>query len=333
MHRLARFRLVLPLLGVLLLLVPTVGHVSAQAAPTIKLIAPTSGQAISGPLDVRVQISGLKLDGTKIGTPAQAGVGHWHVYVDGKYAGLSVSDVVTIPNDALPEIAAGQHEIKVQLHNNDHTPIQPDVIATATVNFTQDVKFTPATGSAAIKILAPAGGAQLSTSQPNLIKVQITGLKLDGTKIGTPPQQGVGHWHLYVDGKYAGLSVSDSISLPNDAMPEIAPGQHELKVQLHNNDHTPIQPDVVNAITVNFTAGQPAGGGQQAATTSGAAAGQNQPAAATASSLPRAGSGDLASVHRGWWSAPLALVVLAVVGLLLFGGWFWQRSRTGTTLR
>ncbi|HZQ34622.1 MAG TPA: hypothetical protein VFD32_01735, partial [Dehalococcoidia bacterium] len=80
------------LLAALLVWIPVLagGHrVVAQAAPTIKLVSPTNGQSVSGPLDVRVQITGLTLDGTKIGTPPQAGVGHWHVYLDGKYAGLS----------------------------------------------------------------------------------------------------------------------------------------------------------------------------------------------------------------------------------------------------
>ena len=255
----------------------------ALAAPAIALVAPADGQSVSGPLDVRVRIDGFKLDGTKIGTPPADGVGHWHVYVDGKYAGLSVSDVVTIPNDALPEIPAGRHEIKVQLHNNDHTPVAGDIIAARTVNFTQDVKYTPAGGdSPSIKIMAPSDGVQLSTSGDNLIRVQVGGFKMDGTKIGTPPAQGVGHWHLYVDGKYAGLSVSDSIALPNDAMPEIAPGRHELKVQLHNNDHTPVAGDITSAITVNFAAGSAAQG-------------------AATPSMPRTGAGLSDALPPAWW--------------------------------
>lgn len=299
------------LASVLLLVLPAAPHSRAQAAPGIKLVSPTAGQTVSGPLDVRAQVTNFTLDGTKIGTPPQAGIGHWHVYVDNKYAGLSVSDVVTIPNDALPDIAAGQHEIKVQLHNNDHTPVAGDIISTAMVNFAQEVKFTPSSGSPAIKITAPANGAALSTTQPNVIHVQVTGLTLDGTKIGTPPQQGVGHWHLYIDGKYAGLSVSNSISVPNDAMPQIAPGQHEVKVQLHNNDHTPIAGDIINTITANFAAA-PAGAASAAAPTNG---------------LPGAGNGGyLNADHRHWPE----LALLGMAALLLLGGglWFGRRARS-----
>src|SRR5579859_7754327 len=312
MHRLplTRFPAIL-LLAAAALLLPAARHTHAQASPGIKLVSPSAGQSDSGPLDVHVQVSNFHMDGTKIGTPPQPGIGHWHVYVDGKYAGLSVSDVVTVPNDALTDIPAGEHEIKVQLHNNDHTPVAGDIIATAMVNFTQDVKFTPAGGSPSIKIISPANGAQLSTTRPNEIKVQIPGLKLDGTKIGTPPQPGVGHWHIYIDGKYAGLSVSDSITIPNDALPQIAPGQHEIKVQLHNNDHTPIAGDITNAITATFGAGQVAAGAPPAA----------------ANGLPGSGNGGYLNGHGAdRWLVGL----LIAAGLLLLGGagWFGRRARS-----
>src|SRR5579883_3530071 len=168
MKRVVYHRFLPVLLGAVLMLMPGFAglqRVAAQAAPTIKLVSPANGQSVSGPLDVRVQITGLKLDGTKIGTPPQAGVGHWHVYVDDKYAGLSVSDVVTIPNDALPEIAAGQHEIKVQLHNNDHTPIQPDVTNAITVSFTAG-QAGAASQPAAAQAPAQSGQQQASALPP-----------------------------------------------------------------------------------------------------------------------------------------------------------------------
>jgi hypothetical protein len=223
---------------------------------SIKIISPADNWSATGDrVEVQVQVEGLKLDGTKIGQPAaqNPGVGHWHVYVDGKYAGLSVSDVVSLPNDAMPSIAAGPHEIKVQLHNTDHTPVVPEATDAVNVTFPTALTYAAdATGTPSIKIVAPADGA--TANGRLLVQVAVTGLKLDGTKIGQPAAQnpGVGHWHVYVDGKYAGLSVSDVISLPNDAMPSITPGQHEIKVQLHNTDHTPLTPEVTDTITVNF---------------------------------------------------------------------------------
>ncbi len=82
-----------------------------------------------------------------------------------------------------------------------------------------------------IKITSPAASASLS-SELAVIRVGVTGFKLDGTKIGTAPSEGVGHYHLFIDNKYAGLGVSDAIAVPNAAVPNIAAGQHEIKVAL-----------------------------------------------------------------------------------------------------
>jgi hypothetical protein len=109
-----------------------------SSSASISVIEPDDGFTVSGDrFEVRVNVDGLTLDGTKIGLPAaqNAGIGHWHVYVDGKYAGLSVSDVISLPNDAMPSIAPGAHEIKVQLHNTDHTPLEPEVTDTVNVTF------------------------------------------------------------------------------------------------------------------------------------------------------------------------------------------------------
>ncbi|HZP57760.1 MAG TPA: hypothetical protein VFC53_09440 [Dehalococcoidia bacterium] len=223
---------------------------------SIEIVSPAADATAAGDrLEVRVRASGLKFDGTKIGQPAAQNprVGHWHVYVDGKYAGLSVSDVISLPNDAMPQIPAGEHEIKVQLHHTDHTPLMPEKTDSVMVNFPQAMAYTAAPGSPSIEIVSPSDGATL-TDQRLVVRVKIGGLRLDGTKIGQPAAQnpGVGHWHVYVDGKYAGLSVSDEVSLPNDAMPQIASGPHEIKVQLHNTDHTPLTPEVSKTIMVTF---------------------------------------------------------------------------------
>jgi hypothetical protein len=223
---------------------------------SIKIVSPADNWSASGDrVEVQVQVAGLKLDGTKIGQPAaqNPGVGHWHVYVDGKYAGLSVSDVVSLPNDAMPTIAAGAHEIKVQLHNTDHTPVVPEATDAVNVTFPKALTYTAdATGTPSIKVVSPADGA--SVNGRVVVQVAVAGITLDGTKIGLPAEQnpGVGHWHVYVDGKYAGLSVSDVISLPNDAMPSITPGPHEIKVQLHHTDHTPLTPEVTDTINLTF---------------------------------------------------------------------------------
>jgi hypothetical protein len=229
---------------------------NATSDASISIIEPAEGWvAGASHIDVRVAITGFTLDGTTIGQPAadNPGVGHWHVYVDGNYAGLSVSDVVSLPNDAMPAIDAGPHEIRVQLHNTDHTPLAPEAIASIDVDVPTALAYAAAPDAApSIEIVEPADGA---ASEDRLeVRVAVSAVVLDGTRIGTPAEEnpGVGHWHVYVDGNYAGLSVSDVISLPNDAMPSVSPGAHDVSVQLHNTDHTPLAPEQRDNVNVVF---------------------------------------------------------------------------------
>jgi len=226
-----------------------------SSGASIGIVEPADGwTADADRIEVQVDVTDFALDGTKIGQPAadNAGVGHWHVYVDGEYAGLSVSDVVSLPNDAMPVITAGSHEIKVQLHNTDHTPVIPEAVDTATIDVPQELAYANSDGDPSIEIVSPEDGATVDSRIE--VRVAVTGVVLDGTKVGSPAvdNAGIGHWHVYVDGEYAGLSVSDVISLPNDAMPSIAAGSHEIKVQLHNTDHTPLVPEQSDALTVTF---------------------------------------------------------------------------------
>jgi hypothetical protein len=229
-----------------------------QATPSeasIGITEPADGWTVDGDrIEVRVNVEGVELDGTKIGLPAadNPGVAHWHVYVDDQYAGLSVSDVISLPNDALPTIAAGSHEIRVQLHNTDHTPLVPEATDAITVEIPPDLSIAAPAGEPSISIVSPDTGASVDSRLE--VRVAVTGVVLDGTKIGSPASENpdAGHWHVYVDGEYAGLSVSDVVSLPNDAMASISPGAHEIKVQLHHTDHTPLTPEQSDAVTVTF---------------------------------------------------------------------------------
>jgi len=222
---------------------------------SISIVEPADGWTVEDDrIEVQVDVDDFVLDGTKIGQPAadNAGVGHWHVYVDGEYAGLSVSDVVSLPNDAMTSIAAGSHEISVQLHNTDHTPVLPEALDAVTIEVPEDLVYTNAGGDPFIEIVSPEDGATVDARTE--VRVTVSGVVLDGTKIGSPASEtaGIAHWHVYVDGEYAGLSVSDVVSLPNDAMPSITPGSHEITVQLHNTDHTPLTPERSDAVTVTF---------------------------------------------------------------------------------
>src|SRR3954454_23749585 len=146
----------------------------AQGAPSLKIVAPNDGATVSAPLLLRIEHSGIRFDGVKIGADPEAGVGHWHVNIDGKYAGLSVSNVIEIPNDAFPTIGAGKHTITAELHQNNHAPQTPPVSQSITVNFSQEVKLVTVTsGPPTLKLIDPKQDATISA--PVVVRIEHSG--------------------------------------------------------------------------------------------------------------------------------------------------------------
>jgi hypothetical protein len=61
---------------------PAIAAAPAGGTPAIKILSPATGSTVSGPFDVRVQVTGLNLSCPLEGKPDVAGYGHWHVNVD-----------------------------------------------------------------------------------------------------------------------------------------------------------------------------------------------------------------------------------------------------------
>lgn len=76
-------------------------------------------------MQVTVQITGgFTMAPDKIGKKKKAGQGHYHIFVDGKYAGAGAAATgKTGKPFADFTLAAGEHTITVQLANNDHSPV------------------------------------------------------------------------------------------------------------------------------------------------------------------------------------------------------------------
>ena len=80
---------------------------------------------------IEVSVEGFVLDGAGIGTDAQSGAGHYHVYL-GSAGGepllvaAASNAVVTVPAD----VTDGTHTLRVQLRNHDHSPLDPPVETT-----------------------------------------------------------------------------------------------------------------------------------------------------------------------------------------------------------
>jgi len=230
---------------ILVLAAALISPAGAQTVPAIQIVSPRNGSTVSGmQMVVEVRVQNFVLNPSAIGKAAKPGEGHWQVYVDGKPAGLSADEVVSIPNDAYPALAAGKHAIKVELRNNDHTPVvgAESSEITLTIPSKSAMHYAPAAGKPGVKILVPHNNTAVSAYL--IVWVKLRGLKEAPQAIGTAAKAGEGNWRLYVDGKLAGVSTSSVADV------QLTRGKHILKATLHNNDSTPITPASSDQVTV-----------------------------------------------------------------------------------
>ena len=88
------------------LLIPPAG---AQTGASIQIVAPRNGSGVSGKLMVvEIRVQNFMLSPLSIGKTRMLGEGYWRVYVDGKFAGVSADEVISIPNDTFPSLPAGK---------------------------------------------------------------------------------------------------------------------------------------------------------------------------------------------------------------------------------
>lgn len=97
----------------------------ADDARDLTISSPTDGETISGDFNLQATSQNFIFDPGAVGGANVEGTGHFHVYVDGVYwtYGAGSTTVSGVP--------AGDHEILVELVNNDHstaTPTASDVI-------------------------------------------------------------------------------------------------------------------------------------------------------------------------------------------------------------
>ena len=207
----------------------------AQTVPSIRVVSPRTGTTVSGnQMVVEVRVQNFSLNPVAIGKPAAPGEGHWYIYVDGKFAGLSADEVVSIPNDTYPALAAGKHTIRVELRNNDHTPVAD--AESSEIQVTIPVKsamhYAPASGRPGIKILVPHDHTAVSAYL--IVWVKVRGFKGSPMGLGSAAKTGEGNWQLYVDGKLGAVSTSTVADV------RLTRGKHTLKATLHNNNHAPV---------------------------------------------------------------------------------------------
>jgi hypothetical protein len=216
-------------------------------SPRIRILAPQAGALInSSSIEVRVDIRDFTLDPDRVGGSNEAGFGHWHLFLDGVYQGFVTG---TEGFEAtLTELEPGPHAIRVELANNDHSPL-PFAEASDEVN------ITITEGRPAIRLIQPKlpdrevppwnRKVVIVDSDTLDVVIAVEHFVLDAEGINGPPVPGHGHWHLFVDGKLQLQTAATSATATG-----LTPGYHRIVVMLTNNNHTELDPPVIDTFEV-----------------------------------------------------------------------------------
>ncbi len=99
------------------------------ADPSISIVEPTADATVGTVVFLQVQIAGFIIDAENVGQASVSGRGHYHVTVDGTTIDFMVTGLIY----AVKDLTEGRHTIRVSLHNNDHSPLTPEVSDEVTV--------------------------------------------------------------------------------------------------------------------------------------------------------------------------------------------------------
>jgi len=96
---------------------------SPTGTPSLQILAPGDQEEITGDsVELRVAVNGFIMDASSIGMPAEAGRGHWHLYLNGELVSPSATD-----SFLLKPLRPGSHHLRIALANNDHSTLSPPV--------------------------------------------------------------------------------------------------------------------------------------------------------------------------------------------------------------
>jgi len=228
----------------------------------ISLLAPAAGTVVTGnTVDVRVAVKDFTLSCPMAGKPVQAGVGHWHLLLDGALVNMYCGTGAAL---SLQNVAPGTHTVEVLLAGDNHmTMMGKGQTATATFTY-QPANPLPALASAkaagkpSITILSPANGATVGENFP--VELDWANFAPSCDLLGKKNLAGYGHWHLNIDsmsgpmmgmGTMLAMGCTHTYTVFTDGL---RPGKHKLYALLVDNQHAPLMPPVSTSITINVAA-------------------------------------------------------------------------------
>ncbi len=235
---------------------------SPAGAPSLQIASPGSGNKFGiGSVTVAVLVNNFNLV-DKTGSPNASGEGHLIYYLDVDPPVTAGQPALTTPGTyfasaqvsyAWTNIGSGQHKFAVQLVNNDNTPLNPPVTATASL------LVIPEIGPPLMVILSPRTGAVISGTSVT-VTAQVTNFKL-ADKIGQANAVREGHLIFYLDTSAPTLQGPQATTAPGTfaitadttyTWSNLAPGLHSFATQIVNNDNTPLNPPISASIAVTL---------------------------------------------------------------------------------
>jgi hypothetical protein len=113
----------------------------------------------------------------------------------------------------------------------------------------QKSSAAPATGGARVTVKADKTHA-VQPGDEITLTISVDEFRLAPESIGDANQEGVGHYRVYLDDASGesyiavGAQPTTKVTIPAD----ISDGSHDLRVVLHNNDKSPVEPGVEGSV-------------------------------------------------------------------------------------
>jgi hypothetical protein len=98
-------------------------------------------------------------------------------------------------------------------------------------NNTPPVNVSPSVPTPEFSVASPAAGAQVTAGD---LLVQIETKNFLFGEVGSANKDGEGHFQIYLDKEPFSVCASENCTIAN-----MTPGQHTIKVEMHNNDNSP----------------------------------------------------------------------------------------------
>lgn len=211
----------------------------------LTVLAPKNGAVIRGNVvNTKITVSDFRLAAGLAGTPDRAGVGHYHIELDGSLIDMYGTRTATI---SLQNVAPGRHTLTFLPATNGH---MEDMKAERKVTFTyqptaplQTIGARTFSGKPDVGIVEPKPGATVSGSFE--MKVAAKNFVLSKALYGKANVPGYGHWHVNVDstskgmmgmGTMMGMSGTPTFHV---SLAGVKPGKHRFWAILVDNTHAP----------------------------------------------------------------------------------------------